>query len=56
MALACNNFGSAVPGRYLFQFRDGVAIGLVPVSEPGVPLLLLAGLAALLAQRRACRG
>lgn len=55
LALACNSFGSAEPGRYLFQFRDGVAIGLMPVSEPGVPMLMLAGLVALFAHRRARR-
>ena len=55
-ALACNSFGSTEPGRYLFQFRDGVAIGLVAVSEPGVQLLLFAGLLGLAINRRARQG
>lgn len=51
-ALACNSFGSPVQGRYLFQFRDGVAIGLMAVSEPGVLLLFLTGLVGMLVRTR----
>ncbi|MEM7077799.1 MAG: hypothetical protein AAF513_04125 [Pseudomonadota bacterium] len=54
LALACNSFGTTVGSRYLFSFRNGVAINLTPptaVPAAGVFGLLFAGLL-IVARRR----